>query len=46
MVDFCVSTFDRLDILINSAGGRGAHGDLAEEFSTQNYEAGYFCSCE
>ena len=38
MVDFCVSTFGRLDILINSAGGRGAHGDLAEEFSTQNYE--------
>ncbi|MBR4333428.1 MAG: SDR family oxidoreductase [Clostridia bacterium] len=38
MVDFCVSTFGRLDILINSAGGRGAHGALEDEFSTQNYE--------
>ncbi|MBO5568365.1 MAG: SDR family oxidoreductase [Clostridia bacterium] len=38
MVDFCVSTFGRLDILINSAGGRGAHGKLEDEFSTQNYE--------
>ena len=38
MVDFCISTFGRLDILINSAGGRGAHGALEDEFSTQNYE--------
>lgn len=38
MVDFCVSTFGRLDILINSAGGRGAHGKLEDEFSTKNYE--------
>ena len=36
MVDACVKEFGRLDILINSAGGRGAHGDLAEEFSTEN----------
>ena len=38
MVDFCVRTFGRLDILINSAGGRGAYGDLEEEFSTKNFE--------
>ena len=38
MVDFCVSVYGRLDILINSAGGRGAHGSLEEEFSTANYE--------
>ncbi len=38
MVDYCLSTFGRLDILINSAGGRGVHGDLQEEFSTKNYE--------
>lgn len=36
MVDFCVERFGRLDILINSAGGRGAHGNLEEEFSTEN----------
>ncbi|MCH3987731.1 MAG: SDR family oxidoreductase [Lachnospiraceae bacterium] len=38
MVEFCVNTFGRLDILINSAGSRGAHGDLETEFSTANYE--------
>lgn len=37
MVDACVEQFGRLDILINSAGGRGAHGTLEEEFSTENY---------
>lgn len=37
MVDACVERFGRLDILINSAGGRGAHGSLEEEFSTENY---------
>ena len=36
MVDACMEQFGRLDILINSAGGRGAHGDLTEEFSTEN----------
>ncbi len=37
MVDACVERFGRLDILINSAGGRGSHGTLDEEFSTENY---------
>lgn len=37
MVDACVERFGRLDILVNSAGGRGAHGTLEEEFSTENY---------
>lgn len=37
MVDACVERFGRLDVLINSAGGRGAHGSLEEEFSTENY---------
>ncbi len=36
MADFCVERFGRLDILINSAGGRGAHGKLEEEFATEN----------
>ena len=36
MVDACVESFGRLDILINSAGGRGAHGDLELEFSAEN----------
>ena len=36
-VEACVKQFGRLDILINSAGGRGAHGNLAEEFSTENF---------
>lgn len=36
MVDACVEKFGRLDILVNSAGGRDAHGDLALEFSTEN----------
>ena len=37
MVDACVERYGRLDILVNSAGGRGAHGALEEEFSTENY---------
>ena len=36
-VQACVEQFGALDILINSAGGRGAHGSLEEEFSTDNY---------
>lgn len=35
-VEACVKEFGRLDILINSAGGRGAHGTLEEEFATEN----------
>ena len=35
-VNACVEQFGRLDILINSAGGRGAHGSLEEEFATDN----------
>jgi len=38
MVDACVREFGRLDILINSAGTRGAHGDLETEFSTENLQ--------
>ena len=37
MVDACVERYGRLDILVNSAGGWGAHGALEEEFSTENY---------
>lgn len=37
MVAACVAEFGRLDILINSAGGRGAHGELETEFSTENF---------
>lgn len=36
MVDACIQEFGRLDILVNSAGTRGAHGDLETEFSTAN----------
>ncbi len=36
MVEECVAKFGRLDILVNSAGGRGAHGDLEAEFSAEN----------
>lgn len=37
MVEACVKAFGRVDILINSAGGRGAHGSLEDEFATDNY---------
>lgn len=36
-VETCVERFGRLDILINSAGSRGANGNLEDEFSTENY---------
>lgn len=36
MVKACVAQFGRVDILINSAGSRGAHGTIEEEFETQN----------
>ncbi len=38
MVEKCVTKFGRLDILVNSAGSRGAHGDLSIEFSTENLQ--------
>lgn len=38
MVAACVVEFGRLDILINSAGGRGAHGELETEFSAENLQ--------
>lgn len=37
-VDACVDSLGRLDIVINSAGSRGAHGSLEEEFATENFE--------
>ena len=37
-VDYCIERFGRVDILVNSAGGTGAHGSLEEEFSTENLE--------
>ncbi len=37
MVEACVEKFGRLDILVNSAGTRGANGKLEEEFSTENF---------
>lgn len=36
-VGACVDKFGRIDILINSAGSRGANGDLDQELSTENY---------
>lgn len=36
VVDFCMEKFGRVDILVNSAGGTGAHGTLEDEFSTEN----------
>lgn len=35
-MEFAKNTFGRLDILINSAGGRGAHGSIESELSTEN----------
>jgi NAD(P)-dependent dehydrogenase (short-subunit alcohol dehydrogenase family) len=37
MVQACVERFGGMDVLVNSAGGLGANGDLNEEFSTDNY---------
>ena len=39
MVKACQSQFGRVDILINSAGSRGASGDLAEELTAENLHA-------
>ena len=36
-VEECLRCFGRLDIVINSAGGRGSHGTLEEEFETESY---------
>ena len=36
MVEACIREFGRLDILVNSAGTRGAHGNLETEFSEAN----------
>lgn len=36
MVRACIDKWGRLDILINSAGSRGAHGDLNSELDTEN----------
>lgn len=38
VADACISRFGKLDILINSAGTRGANGNLAQELSTENYK--------
>lgn len=37
MVGACMREFGRLDILINSVGSRGAHGDLEAEFAADNF---------
>ena len=39
MVEACRSRFGRVDILINSAGSRGANGDLATELTAENLRA-------
>lgn len=38
VVEACIRTFGRLDILINSAGTQGNHGDLEKEMDTANFE--------
>ena len=38
-VEACVQAFGRLDIVVNSAGSRGANNDLAQELSAENYRA-------
>lgn len=43
--------FGRLDIVVNSAGGRGVHGELEKEFLTENlnhtmsvdFNSAFFC---
>lgn len=37
MVAYAVEKYGRVDILVNSAGSRGAHGTLEEEFSMENF---------
>jgi len=37
-VEACIGTFGRIDVLINSAGIQGAHGDLDKEMDTANFE--------
>lgn len=37
MIEYALEKFGRVDILVNSAGSRGAHGTLEEEFSTENF---------
>ncbi len=36
-VEACHDIFGRLDIVINSAGGRGSHGTLEDEFKSDSY---------
>lgn len=36
MVEYCLDKFSRLDILVNSAGGKGVHGTLEDEFASEN----------
>lgn len=38
MIAYAADKFGRVDILVNSAGSRGAHGTLEEEFSTENFQ--------
>ena len=38
MVVDCLKTFGRLDIVINSAGTQGNHGDLEVEFDSANFD--------
>ncbi len=38
-VDACMEKYGRLDILVNSAGSRGANGDLEQELSAENYRS-------
>ncbi len=37
-VDACIRVYGRLDILINSAGTQGAHGNLEKEMDTANFD--------
>lgn len=36
MAEYCLDKFSRLDILVNSAGGKGVHGTLEDEFASEN----------
>lgn len=37
-VDACMAAFGKLDVLINSAGTQGIHGDLQKEMDTANFD--------